>query len=304
MEQDENVILLGENVSSSWRPATKGLKEKFGREHVRDAPITETAFIGAGVGAAIAGMRPIVELMLADFSLVAMDQIFNQMAKTTYMTGASVSIPMVLRMIYGAGAGSAATHSECLYGLYAHMPGMKVVVPSNPYDAKGLLTTAIRDNNPVVFFEHRLLGRMKGEVPEESYSIPFGVANLVREGSDVTVVAVGKMVQEAIKAADQLKGEISVEVIDPRTLVPLDEEAILRSLVKTGRLVVVDEDYERCGFSAEVAAVAAEKGFHNLKAPISRVANPNVPIPFNKQLEAHILPDTQKIVRAIKNTTK
>ena len=304
MEQDENVILFGENVSSSWRPATKGLKEKFGRERVRDAPITETAFIGAGVGAAIAGMRPIVELMLADFSLVAMDQILNQMAKTTYMTGASIIIPMVLRMIYGAGSGSAATHSECLYGLYAHMPGMKVVVPSNPYDAKGLLTTSIRDNNPVVFFEHRLLGRMKAEVPEESYGIPFGVANLVREGSDVTVVAVGKMVQEAIKAADQLKGEISVEVIDPRTLVPLDEEAILRSLEKTGRLVVVDEDYERCGFSAEVAAVAAEKGYHNLKAPISRVANPNVPIPFNKQLEAHILPDTQKIIRAIKNTVK
>ena len=195
MEQDEKVILFGENVSSSWRPATKGLKERFGRERVRDAPITETAFIGAGVGAAIAGMRPIVELMLVDFSLVAMDQIFNQMAKTTYMTGASVSIPMVLRMIYGAGSGSAATHSECLYGLYAHMPGMKVVVPSNPYDAKGLLTTAIRDSNPVVFFEHRLLGRMKGEVPEEPYSIPFGVANIVREGYDVTVVDVGKMVQ-------------------------------------------------------------------------------------------------------------
>ena len=276
----------------------------MGSERVSDPHNTETAFFGGGVGAARAGLRPIVELMLADFSLVAMDQIFNQMAKTTYMTGASVSIPMVLRMIYGAGSGSAATHSECLYGLYAHMPGMKVVVPSNPYDAKGLLTTAIRDNNPVVFFEHRLLGRMKGEVPEESYSIPFGVANLVREGSDVTVVAVGKMVQEAIKAADQLKDEVSVEVIDPRTLVPLDEEAILRSLEKTGRLVVVDEDYERCGFSAEVAAVAAEKGFHNLKAPISRVANPNVPIPFNKQLEAHILPDTQKIIRAIKNTVK
>ena len=302
MEQDESVILFGENVSSSWRAATKGLKEKFGRERVRDAPITETAFIGAGVGAAIAGMRPIVELMLVDFSLVAMDQIFNQMAKTTYMTGASVSIPMVLRAIYGAGSGSAATHSECLYGLYAHMPGMKVVTPSNPYDAKGLLTMAIHDNNPVVFFEHRLLYGMKGEVPEDQYSLPFGVANLVREGSDVTVVAVGKMVHEAVKAADQLKGEISVEVIDPRTLVPLDEEGILKSLAKTGRLVVVDEDYERCGFSAEVAAVAAEKGFHNLKAPISRVANPNIPLPFNKQLEAHILPDTQKIIRAINNT--
>ena len=184
------------------------------------------------------------------------------------------------------------------------MPGMKIVVPSNPYDAKGLLTTAINDPNPVVFFEHVLLTNMEGEVPEESYCIPFGVANLVREGSDVTVVAIGKMVNEAVKAADQLKDQISVEVIDPRTLVPLDEESILRSVAKTGRMVVVDEDYERCGFSAEVSAVVAEKGFHNLKAPVSRVANPNVPLPFNKRLEKQLLPDVEKIIRAIKNVAK
>lgn len=301
MSHDPEVILFGENVSSDWRPATKGLKERFGRERVRDAPITETAFIGAGVGAAVAGLKPVVELMLVDFGLVAMDQILNQMAKTTYMTGGEVNVPMVLRAVYGAGGGNAATHSESLYGVYAHMPGMKVAVPSNPYDAKGLLITAIRDPNPVVFFEHRLLGRMEGEVPEEPYTVPFGVANLVREGADVTVVAVGKMVQEAAKAADALKGEVSVEVIDPRTLVPLDEEAILRSLAKTGRLVVVDEDYERCGFAAEVAAIAAEKGFHSLKAAVARVANPNVPIPFNRRLELHVLPDKDKIVRAIKS---
>ncbi len=304
LEKDPDVILFGENVAAPWRPATKGLKDKFGKERVRDAPITETAFIGAGVGAAIAGSKPIVELMLVDFSLVAMDQILNQMAKTTYMTGGNVHVPMVLRVIYGARGGGAATHSECLTGLYAHMPGMKIVVPSNPYDAKGLLITAINDPNPVVFFEHVQLTNMEGDVPEEEYSVPFGVANLVREGSDVTVVAVGKMVEEAAKAADQLKGKISVEVIDPRTLVPLDEESILRSVAKTGRLVVVDEDYERCGFSAEVAAVVAEKGFHNLRAPVARVANPNVPLPFNRNLEKHVLPDVDKIVRSIKNVVK
>ncbi|TRO54935.1 alpha-ketoacid dehydrogenase subunit beta [Candidatus Bathyarchaeota archaeon] len=304
LRADPDVILFGENVAAPWRPATKGLKEEFGKDRVRDAPITETAFIGAGVGAAIAGAKPIVELMLIDFGLVAMDQILNQMAKTTYMTGGNVHVPMVLRAIYGARGGGAATHSECLYGLYAHMPGMKVVVPSNPFDAKGLLATAIQDLNPVVFFEHALLTNMKGDVPEESYTIPFGVANLVREGKDVTVVAVGKMVNEATKAADELKGKISVEVIDPRTLVPLDEETILRSVAKTGRLVVVDEDYERCGFSAEVVAVVAEKGYQHLKAPVARVANPNVPLPFNKKLEDHILPDTDKIIRAIKNVVK
>ncbi len=301
---DPEVILFGENVSSSWRPATKGLKETFGRERVRDAPITETAFIGAGVGAAVVGMKPVVELMLVDFGLVAMDQILNQMAKTTYMTGGAVSVPMVLRCIYGAGGGDAATHSETLYGVYAHMPGLKVVVPSNPYDAKGLLVAAIRDPNPVAFFEHRLLYGMEGEVPEEPYTVPFGVANLVREGGDVTVVAAGRMVQEAAKAADTLKGDVSVEVIDPRTLVPLDEEAILRSVQKTGRLVVVDEDYERCGFTAEVAAVVAEKGFHSLEAPVARVANPNTPIPFNRSLERQVLPDADKIVRAIKSVVK
>jgi pyruvate/2-oxoglutarate/acetoin dehydrogenase E1 component len=304
MSRDPEVFLFGENVSSGWRPATKGLKETFGRERVRDAPITETAFIGAGVGAAVVGMRPVVELMLVDFGLVAMDQILNQMAKTTYMTGGEVSVPMVLRCIYGAGGGNAATHSETLYGLYAHVPGLKVAVPSNPYDAKGLLIAAIRDPNPVAFFEHRLLGRMEGEVPEEPYKVPFGVANLVREGRDITVVAAGRMVQEAAKAADTLKGEVSVEVIDPRTLVPLDEEAILRSVGRTGRLVAVDEDYERCGFTAEVAAVVAEKGFRSLKAPVARVANPNTPIPFNRNLERHVLPDADKIVRAIRSVVK
>ncbi len=301
MERDPNVILFGENVSSNWRRATKGLKEKFGRERVRDTPITETSFIGMGVGAAIRGLRPVVELMLVDFGLVAMDQILNQMAKSTYMSGGAVNVPMVLRAAYGAGTSSGATHSESLYSIFAHMPGMKVVLPSNPYDAKGLLITAIRDDNPVVFMEHRLLSRTKGPVPEEPYTVPFGVANLVREGSDVTVVATGRMVGLAMEAADELKKEASVEVIDPRTIVPLDEEAILNSVGKTGRLVVVDEDYERCGFSAEVVAIVAEKGFSNLKASVYRVATPNVPLPFNPTLEKQLLPDREKIARAIRN---
>lgn len=304
MRRDPKVFLMGENVSAPWRQATKGLREEFGRERVRDTPITETSFIGAGVGAAIAGWRPVVELMLVDFGLVAMDQILNQMAKTTYMSGGVVQVPLVLRAIYGARGGSGATHSETLHALFAHMPGLKVVAPSTPYDAKGLLLASIEDPNPVVFMEHILLQGLRGPVPEEEYALPLGVANLVREGDDVTVVAAGAMVWEAVRAADELAGEVSVEVLDPRSLVPLDEEAILRSLAKTGRLVVVDEDYERCGFSAEVAALAVEKGFHSLEAPVARVANPNTPLPFNKALEAHVLPDKDKVVRAIRGLFK
>jgi len=299
MARDTNVVVFGENVSSGWRVATRGLREEFGRERVRDAPITETAFIGMGVGASILGVRPIVELMLVDFGLVAMDQILNQMAKSRYMSGGAVNVPMTLRAIYGAGTSAGATHSESLYSIFAHMPGMKVAVPSNPYDAKGLLIASIRDDDPVLFMEHRLLYDVEGPVPEGPYEIPLGVANLVREGSDVTIVATGLMVGKAVEASDRLKPDISVEVIDPRTLVPLDEEAILRSVQKTGRLVVVDEDYERCGFSAEVAAIAAEKAFKHLTSPVIRVATPNVPIPFSPVLEKHLLPSTDKIVRAV-----
>ncbi len=300
MARDPSIVVLGENVSSSWRVATRGLREEFGRERVRDAPITETAFIGMGVGAAILGLRPVVELMLVDFGLVAMDQILNQMAKSRYMSGGKVSVPMTLRALYGAGTSSGATHSESLHALFAHMPGIKVVVPSNPYDAKGLLIDSIRDDDPVLFMEHRLLYGMEGPVPKGSYRIPLGVANLVREGGDVTVVATGLMVGKAIEASDRLRPDIGVEVIDPRTLVPLDEETILRSVQKTGRLVVVDEDYERCGFSAEVTAIAAEKAFGHLMAPITRVATPNVPIPYSPVLEKHLIPSTEKIVRAVK----
>ncbi len=299
MAANPDVVVFGENVSSSWRQVTKGLKEEFGRDRVRDTPITETAFIGMGVGAAIMGFKPVVELMLVDFGLVAMDQILNQMAKSRSMSGGAVKVPMTLRAVYGAGTSSAATHSESLYSLFAHMPGLKVAIPSNPYDAKGLLISSIRGDDPVIFMEHRLLYAMEGVVPEKAYTVPFGMANLVREGSDVTVVATGLMVNKAVEAADQLDPKCSVEVIDPRTIVPLDEEAILRSLMKTGKLVIVDEDYERCGFSAEVAAVAAEKGFQHLDAPVVRVATPNVPIPYSPVLEKHILPSKEKIVKAI-----
>lgn len=301
MRRDPSIIVFGENVSSRWRAATRGLLEEFGRERVRDTPITETAFIGAGVGAAILGLRPVVELMLVDFGLVAMDQLLNQMAKTRYMSGGAVRVPMTVRALYGAGTSSGATHSESLYSLFAHMPGVKVVVPSNPYDAKGLLISSIRDDDPKMFMEHRLLYPVEGPVPEGSYTVPLGVANLVREGCDVTVVATGLMVRKAAESADELRAEVSVEVIDPRTLVPLDEEAILRSLQKTGRLVVVDEDYERCGFSAEVAALAAERGFSHLEAPVARVATPNVPLPYSPKLEMHVLPDRDRIVRAIRS---
>jgi len=301
MRRDKKVIVIGENVSSNWRGSTMGLKEEFGLDRVRDTPITETSFVGMGVGAAIMGLRPIVELMNVDFGLVAMDQILNQMAKTHYMSGGTVKVPMVLRASYGAGRGSGATHSESLYSIFAHMPGIKVVLPSNPYDAKGLLINSIEDNNPVIFMEHSLLAGTKGYVPEGYYTIPFGVANFIRKGSDITVVATGRMVGISAKVADDLKDEISVEVIDPRTIVPLDEVAILNSLKKTGRLVIIDEDYERCGFSAEVAAIAAEKGFSNLKAPIARVAQPNIPYPSNPELEKQLIPNKEIITRAIKN---
>jgi pyruvate dehydrogenase E1 component beta subunit len=232
-----------------------------------------------------------------------MDQILNQFAKSTYMSGGAISVPMTLRVLTGAGTSSGATHSESLHGLFAHMPGLKVVVPSSPYDAKGLLITSIRDPNPKIFMEHRLLYPTRGQVPKEPYEIPLGVANLVREGKDVTVVATSLMVQEAMKAADELKGKISVEVLDPRTLVPLDEDAIVSSVKKTGRLVVVDEDYLRYGFSGEVVALAAEKALKSLEAPPIRVATPNIPLPFNPRLEKELLPSKEKIIAAIKQAT-
>jgi pyruvate dehydrogenase E1 component beta subunit len=300
MRRDPTIFLMGENVSSDRREATSGLMKEFGKSRVRDTPITESSFVGAGVGAAIAGMRPVVEIMLVDFALVAMEQILNQAAKARYMLGGAVSVPLTLRALYGAGTSSGATHSESLYSLFAHMPGLRVVVPSNPYDAKGLLISSLRDDNPKVFFEHRLLYSLKGPVPEESYTVSFGRAEVKRKGEDVTIVAAGLMLHKALEAASRLaKEEISVEVIDPRTLVPLDRKTILGSVKKTSRLVVVDEDYERCGFASEVAALVADEGFDYLSAPVKRIATPNVPVPYNPKLEKHVLPDEDKIVKAV-----
>jgi pyruvate dehydrogenase E1 component beta subunit len=243
--------------------------------------------------------------MLVDFSLVAMDQILNQAAKTQYMLGGMVKIPLLMRAIYGAGTSSGSTHSETLYSLFAHMPGLKVIVPSNPYDAKGLLVAALRDENPKVFFEHRLLYRMKGEVPEDQYVIPLGEANTVKEGTDITVVATGMMVHRALEAAEELKDEsISLEVIDPRTIVPLDTKSILSSIEKTSRLIIVDEDYRNCSFSSEVAALAADEGYKYLSAPVKRITTPNVPIPYNPKLEKHILPDASKIISTAQKLMK
>ena len=305
MRNDARILVMGENVSSNYRAVTRGLFEEFGRDRVRDTPITESAFVGTGVGAAMVGLKPVVELMLVDFSLVAMDQILNQAAKTQYMLGGMVKIPLLMRAIYGAGTSSGSTHSETLYSLFAHMPGLKVIVPSNPYDAKGLLVASLRDENPKVFFEHRLLYRRRGEVPEEQYVIPLGKANIVKEGTDITVVATGMMVHRALEAAEELKDKsISLEVIDPRTIVPLDTKSILSSIEKTSRLIIVDEDYYNCSFSSEVAALAADEGYEYLSAPVKRITTPNVPIPYNPKLEKHILPDASKIISTAQKLMK
>jgi pyruvate dehydrogenase E1 component beta subunit len=239
--------------------------------------------------------------MFADFFGVAMDQIYNQAAKMRYMFGGQLKVPLVIRTAIGGGMSFAAHHSQVLYSIFAHVPGLKVVVPSTPYDAKGLLTTAIEDEDPVMFFEHKVLYPMKGSVPEERYLIPFGQADIKKQGDDVTIVATALMVHKALEAAKQLEAEgIKAEIVDPRTLVPLDRKTILESVKKTGRLVVVDEDYERCGFAAEVAAIVASEAFDYLDAPIKRVATPNVPIPYSPVLEKRVLPDENRILKAVR----
>lgn len=306
LKRDERVFVMGEDVGfedGAFR-VTSGFLKEFGRERIRDTPISEAAFLGAGVGAAILGMRPVVELMFADFVGVAMDQIYNQAGKLRYMSGGQVKIPIVIRMAMGGGLSAAAQHSQCLYSIFAHVPGLKIVVPSNSYDAKGLIISSIRADDPVMFFEHKALyDRKFGHVPEESYEIPFGKAEIKRSGNDVTVVATALMVHKALDAAKQLETEgISAEVIDPRTIVPLDKTAIFNSLKKTGRIVIVDEDYERCGFAAEVSALIADESFDLLDAPIKRVATRNAPIPFSPILEEAVLPNIERIKTAIRET--
>jgi pyruvate/2-oxoglutarate/acetoin dehydrogenase E1 component len=307
MDRDKNVFLMGEDLrvfygggAMAVTPKEKFL-DRFGPDRVIDTPISEAAYIGACAAAAATGLKPVTELMCVDFFGVAMDQIYNQAAKMRYMFGGQVRVPLVIRTTMGGGISFAAHHSQCLYSMFAHVPGLKVVVPSTPYDAKGLLKTAIRDQDPVMYFEHKGLYAVKGPVPEGEYLIPFGEAHVKRSGSDVTIVAVAAMVGKALDAADKLGNEgIHAEVIDPRTLVPLDKRTILESVRKTGKLVVVDEDYERCGFAAEVPAIVANEAFDYLDAPIKRVATPTVPIPFAPLLEKYVLPDELTIVKAVR----
>ncbi|MEW6266747.1 MAG: alpha-ketoacid dehydrogenase subunit beta [Thermodesulfobacteriota bacterium] len=306
MRRDPNVYVAGEDVGTYGGifGVTAGLIQEFGEKRVRDTPITESAIIGTAVGAAVGGLRPVAELMFVDFIGVALDQLYNQAAKMKYMFGGKAKIPLVLRASCGAGIGAAAQHSQCLEAWFMHVPGLKVVMPSTPADAKGLLIASIRDDNPVVFLEHKMLYGLTGEVPEGEYTVPLGQAEVKRTGADVTVVATATMVQKSLEAAEKLAGEgISVEVVDPRTLSPLDEETILNSVRKTHRLVIVHEEVKFAGSGAEIAAMAAEKAFDYLDAPILRVAAPFSPVPFSQPLEQEFIPGTDKIVAAIRTVT-
>lgn len=315
MERDPNVFIMGEDVGvyGGIFGATKGLIEKFGPERVMDTPISETGFIGAAIGAAAAGMRPVAELMFVDFFGVCMDQIYNHLAKNTYMSGGNVRLPVVITTAIGGGYNDAAQHSQCLYGVFAHVPGLKVVVPSNAYDAKGLLIEAIRDDNPVLYMFHKgimglpWMAYFEGsttEVPEEPYTIPFGQARVVREGKDLTIVTLSQMVHKAVLAAEILAKEgIEAEILDLRTLVPLDREAVLASVAKTGRLLVADEDYLGFGLTGEIAAIVGEHLDRiALRAPIKRLGVPNVPIPYSRPLEQFVIPQVEHIVAAAKET--
>ncbi|WP_374989044.1 alpha-ketoacid dehydrogenase subunit beta [Priestia megaterium] len=314
MRKDENVILLGEDVAGgaeidhlqddeAWGGVlgvTKGLVQEFGRERILDTPISEAAYIGAAMGAAATGLRPVAELMFNDFIGCCLDQVLNQGAKFRYMFGGKADVPVTIRTTHGAGFRAAAQHSQSLYALFTSIPGIKVVVPSNPYDAKGLLLAVIEDNDPVIFFEDKTLYNMKGEVPEGYYTIPLGKADVKREGTDLTIVAIGKQVNTALTAADQLSHKgIDVEVVDPRSLSPFDEETILSSVEKTNRLIVIDEANPRCSIATDIAALVADKGFDMLDAPIKRITAPHTPVPFSPPLEDIYLPTPQKVIEVV-----
>ncbi|MDE2368787.1 MAG: alpha-ketoacid dehydrogenase subunit beta [Burkholderiales bacterium] len=313
MTRDPTVFCMGEDVGAMGGvfQSTVGLFKEFGPTRVRDTPISETAILGFALGAAAQGMRPIAELMFVDFMGVAFDQILNNISKTSYMSGGQVKLPLVITASTGGGICDAAQHSQTLHGFFAHTPGVKVVVPSNPYDAKGLMTTAIRDDNPVVYLFHRgLLGlpvmgyidtAFATEVPEESYAVPFGQARIVRAGRDVTIVAFAQMVHKALAAAAELEARgVSVEIVDPRTLVPLDVDGILASVAKTGRLLVVDEDYLSYGVTGEIAALVAERLDRiRLRAPVRRLAVRDIPIPYSQALEPVAIPQAGDIAAAV-----
>ncbi len=316
MANDATVVLMGEDIvggsgadgeMDAWGGVlgvTKGLYPKY-PDRVMDTPITESAFIGAAVGAATGGLRPVVELMFNDFMGVCFDQIFNQAAKFRYMFGGKAETPVVVRTMYGAGIRAAAQHSQSLYSIFTHIPGLKCVIPSTPYDAKGLLIQSIRANDPIIFFEHKQLYQLEGEVPEESYTIPLGEAGIVREGSDVTIVTLGQMVHLASKAAEELARDgIECEIIDLRTTSPLDEDTILESVEHTGRLVVVDEATPRCNIATDVSALVAQRAFGALKSPIRMVTAPHTPVPFSDTLEDLYKPDAAKIEAAVREVSE
>lgn len=311
MERDNKVILIGEDVAGgatvdhlqdeeAWGGVfgvTKGLANKYGRKRVIDMPIAEAGYMGAAVAAAVTGLRPISELMFNDFIGSCLDEVLNQGAKMRYMFGGKARVPLTIRTNHGAGASAAAQHSQTLYGMFTAIPGLKVVVPSNPYDAKGLLLSAIEDDDLVVFFEDKTLYSMKGEVPEGYYTIPLGKAEVKRMGTDLTIVAIGKMVHVAMEAAEILASKgVEVEVIDPRSLSPLEEEPILESVEKTGRLIIVDEANPRCSVAADIAALVANKGFDYLDAPIKTITAPHTPVPFATNLEQLYIPNAEKVI--------
>ncbi|MBI1724096.1 MAG: alpha-ketoacid dehydrogenase subunit beta [Candidatus Tectomicrobia bacterium] len=304
MERDKKVFVIGEDVELAYVfGVTKGLAARFGKDRVRDTPISELGIVGAGVGAAMAGYRPVIEIMFMDFIMLAMDPLINQAAKLRYMLGGQHSVPMVVRTPGGGGVQYGPTHSQCLEAWFMQVPGIKVAVPSDPADGKGLLKAAIRDDNPVLFVEHKMLYKQKGPVPEGEHLVPFGRAAIKRPGADVTLVGVGYQVVNCLRAAETLAGEgIDAEVIDPRTLAPLDTASMAGSVRKTGRCVVVEEGHLRSGAGAEIAAAIQQEAFDYLDAPIGRVAALEAPIPFEPRLEEFVLPSPGKIVKAVKQT--
>ena len=307
MRRDDTIFIFGEGIGPRGGnfKQTVGMAAEFGVKRLIDTPISELGFTGMAIGAAMTGLRPIVDLMFWDFAWEASGQIINQAGRIHQMSNGQFSVPLVIRAVVGIGGGAAGHHSSVPYPVYAHMPGLKVVVPSTPYDAKGLLKTAIRDNNPVLVFEHRGLYNLKGEVPEGEYLIPLGQAKVHREGKDVTIVATARMVQLSLQAADKLAQEgISVEIVDPRTLVPLDKETILNSIRKTNRLVVVDEAFAPFGVGAEMAALAADEAFYYLDSPIKRIHTASAVPPASERMEAFILPSVDKIVATVREVVK
>ena len=303
MRRDSRVFICGEDIAEAGTvfKVLGGLVDEFGPERVLDTPISEAGFTGMAVGAAMTGMRPVVDIMFGDFSTLVMDQMVNQAAKVHYMSGGRWKVPMVMRATLGATRRSGAQHSQSLHAWFCHVPGLKVVLPATPYDAKGLMKTAIRDDNPVVFFEDKMMYRLKGPVPAEEYTIPFGVADVKREGTDVTIVATSSMVQVALGAAKLLEADgISAEVIDPRTLWPLDEKTLVESAKKTSRVIVVDEGYGRYGATAEIASAITEGAFFDLEAPVKRIGTCIAPIPFSPPLEDATVPNEQAVVAAAK----